>query len=293
MENSDKNPAPIGEIQLGPSAFEQFMDKNQKKLLIAVILAVLGFTAVVVLNGVRQGKLQDAGHAFVNAKTVEELQAVTKNHSNTPSAGSALLSLAEKQWSDDKKQESIATLKDFLTKFSDHPAATSARVSLGTKLMTEGNLDEAKTTLQPLTSPIIDKFASPIALITLGDIAREQGNLDEAEEHYEHAKDSFSGSDRALESLIKERIGIVRATTPTLIDPPKKEESAVENPITPPIPVTPGQSIPGQNITIPTPPTTAQPDLNNNSALEKITPPSEKNIAPPELDTAVPKKISP
>ncbi len=245
--NTPNAPVPLGEIKAGPSAFEQALNKNQKKLFLVALLAVLGVVIFIVTQELKQGKLDAAGSAFQNAKTADDLKKVIADHSGSATAGTAAIALADKLWAEDKKDEAIAGLQKFLSDFPSHPGAPTAKLKLGTKLMSMGKLDDAKNVLKPLADSVTDKFTKPVALIALGDLSREQKNAVEAKDYYQKALDAFAGTDEALKGIVKERLGIVDSVAPTQIEGPKVPEPAVP---TPGNPVIPGELNIGQPIPI-------------------------------------------
>ena len=50
MAEEPTHPAPIGEIEHGPSKFEQFLDQNQKKLIIGVLVIIAAVSTLIVMR---------------------------------------------------------------------------------------------------------------------------------------------------------------------------------------------------------------------------------------------------
>lgn len=192
-EDSQDAPRPLAEISHGPSAFEAFLDRNTKGLIVgAVLLAVVG-GAVIVYRGMQEASAQAAGADLSKAVTVAELQAVTKDHPKSPAAGSAQILLAEKQWADGDQDGAIETLRGFITAYPEHPALQSAKASLATRLLQQGKSGDA----QPLFRDLADsgrKYIAPYALIQLGDLAKKEGKLDEAEAAYKQVEEKFGSN---------------------------------------------------------------------------------------------------
>ena len=53
--------APLAEISQGPNAFEEFLDRNQRNLVILAILLVIGAAALVIYRGIEESNQQTAG----------------------------------------------------------------------------------------------------------------------------------------------------------------------------------------------------------------------------------------
>ena len=73
MEDS---PTPIAELDQGPSKFEEFLEKNQKKLIILALLVLIGVIAYVFYTGLEKKKANEAGAAFMEATDEDSLNKV-------------------------------------------------------------------------------------------------------------------------------------------------------------------------------------------------------------------------
>lgn len=184
MAEKENSFAPIGEIEQGPSKFEQFLDQNQKKLVIVAIAIVVAVAGYIIAKGVTETKNASAGAVFSNAQDASALKEVIANHAGTPAAATAQLALAEEQWKANQQPEAIQTLKDFTNEHSDHPGYSKALLSLGSKLMDLGKLDEAKKFLTQLNGQPQNAFSN-VTEILLGDLAYLEGQKEEAASSYE------------------------------------------------------------------------------------------------------------
>jgi predicted negative regulator of RcsB-dependent stress response len=216
-ETSD-NPRPLAEISHGPSAFEAFLDRNQKGMIVLGIALVAATAGWIVYQGIRDGAEKSAGAVLSKTDAVPELQELVKNHDGTAAAGSAQLVIAAKQWEAGDQDASMETLRGFIAKGGDHPALSTARASLASRLMQQGKNDEAATLFRELVDAPSAKFIAPYALISLGDIAKAAGKLDEAEQSYKRVQDEFSES--PLASLAGQHLRMLRFKAPTEIEPP-------------------------------------------------------------------------
>lgn len=222
-DDQPESAAPLAEISHGPSAFDEFLERNQKNLIIAAIVIALGVAAFVVWQGVEQGNQETAGAELNKAGNLAELQTVLENHPDSKASGSAAVLLANQQWTEGKQDEAISTLKDFIAAKPDHSAIPAAMASLGAKLMSQGKSSEAAEIFSQLADDPAARYIAPYALICLGDIAKAAGETDKAETSYYKVTTDFS--DSQFVSAANERISTLKATPPVEIDPPATPET--------------------------------------------------------------------
>ena len=239
----DDTPRPLAEISHGPSAFEAFLDRNQKGLFVgAIVLAIAGGAAIVYRN-LQDAAAQAAGADLSKATTVAELQAVTKDHPKSPAAGSAQILLAEKQWADGDQDGAIETLRGFISTYPEHPALPSAKASLATRLLQQGKTGDAQPLFQDLADGSASKFIAPYALIQLGDIAKKEGKIDEAEASYKRVQESF-GSSHFADTAAK-HLKLVNFKMPVEIDAPAPPPAPA------PAPGAPGAALSPEKVEMP------------------------------------------
>jgi TolA-binding protein len=213
-----ESPVPLAEISQGPNAFEAFLDRNQKGIVVFAILLAIGAVIAVVYRGIETSRQQTAGAALNKAEDLASLQAVVDSHADTVAAGSAMVLLADSQWNDGKKDEAVGTLQKFIAASPSHPAVPTAKASLGSKLMAQGKSGDANRVFEELVSDPAAKFIAPFGLISLGDIARASGDLEKAETSYTKVKTDFPESSFA--DTAGKRLAFLKAKPPIEIDPP-------------------------------------------------------------------------
>jgi predicted negative regulator of RcsB-dependent stress response len=218
-ENTSDTPQLLGEISNGPSAFEQFLDRNQKGLIVVSILAALAGCAVVVHRGIKTSNERDAGALLLKAEDLATLQSIAKDYSGTAAAGSSSILTAEKQWSEGQQDAAIETLKSFVQANAEHPAWPTAQASLGSKLMSQGKTGDAEAAFQSLVASPSGKFLAPYALTQLGDIAKLAGDIEKARGFYEKAKADYS-SNNFSSNLAGQHLLNLTAKPPVEIDAP-------------------------------------------------------------------------
>lgn len=276
-----KSPVPLAEISQGPNAFEMFLDRNQKNLIILAILLAIGAAALVIYRGMEKSRQESAGAALNKAEDLAALQAVINEHAGTAAASSTMVLLADRQWAEGQQDAAIATLNKFIAANPDHPAHPTAQASLGSKLMIQGKSADASRIFQDLANDPKARFIAPFALISLGDIAKMAGDFDKAEASYKQVKTDFSESGFA--ETAKRRIATLKAKPPVEIEaPPTPEKNtpaapAASTPATPaavtPTPATPATVVPTPATPVPEtpaviPPQETSPEPRNEPAAE-------------------------
>jgi predicted negative regulator of RcsB-dependent stress response len=211
-------PVPLAEISQGPNAFEEFLDRNQKNLVALAVVLALGAAGLVIYRGVEKSGEETAGAALNKAEDLTSLQSVVDQYAKTSAGGSAMVLLANKQWTEGQQDAAIATLQKFIAANSDHPAIPTAQASLGAKLMTQGKSAEAAKVFQALADNPNAKYIAPFALISLGDLEKAGGDLEKAEASYNKVKSDFA--DSSFAETAGRRLTILKAKPPVEVDPP-------------------------------------------------------------------------
>ena len=247
-DNQD-SPRLLGEIAQGPSAFEQFLDRNQKNMIVLSITVAVATAGYLIYQGVVTSKEHTAGAALCKASDLPALQNVIKSYAGTAAAGTATIPLAERQWTEAQQDAAIATLKSFIAANPKHPARPGAQASLAGKLKTQGKLPEAKKLFQELADDPAAAYIAPYALVSLGDLAKTSGETEQAEKFYQKAKSGFPGS--SFGNTIDQRLALLKAQLPVEIDPPPAPPAPPAAPGAPP--ATPGAAptIPSLPPTVP------------------------------------------
>ena len=217
-DDTKETSVPLAEISQGPNAFEAFLDRNQKGIIVLAILLVIGAVALVVYRGVETSRQESAGAALTKADEAADFQAVIDEHSETAAAGSAMVLLANSQWKDGKKDEAAATLRELLAEFPEHPAVPGAKASLASKLMAQGKSGDAAQIFEDLVDDPAADYIAPFALISLGDIAKAAGELEKAEASYSKVTREFPSSSFA--DTASRRTAMLKAVPPAEIEPP-------------------------------------------------------------------------
>ncbi len=288
-EETADTPRPLAEISHGPSAFEAFLDRNQKGMIaLGVLLAIAG-GAWIVMKGVKESTAKAAGAALSKAETLAELQEVPKKHAGTPAAGSAAILISTEQWDAGEQDAAIETLRKFIAENPEHPALPTAKASLGTRLMQQGKNDEAATLFREVADAPGGRFIAPYALMSLGDMEKAAGRRQEAEDAYKRAVEGFRGNPFA--NLADQHLKLVDFKMPEEIEPPAPAAPPAGAEL-PKLDMTPGAALPGGDMkdnplgnilngegATPAPPVEETPSLPDNGDSAK---PGEESPAKPD-----------
>ncbi len=242
------SPVPLAEISQAPNALELFLDRNQKGVVVFAILLALAAVSLVIYRGIQTSHQETAGAALNKAADIASYQAVVDGHPDTVAAGSAMVLLADSQWTAGKQDDSIATLRKFIAASPAHPALPSAKASLGAKLMAQGKSGDATKVFEEVVADPAARYIAPFALISLGDLARSGGDLEKAEAFYTRVKTDFPQS--SFSETANKRTATLKAKPPVEIEPPPAPATppvdpmaAIKAAMPPGVTVTPAESV--------------------------------------------------
>ncbi len=246
MEDS---PTPIAELEHGPSKFEEFLENNQKKLMILASLIFLGVLAYVFMTGLAKKNATEAGEAFMLATDEDSLNKVITDYSSSQTAGTAAMAISELRTTDDDR---IAALDHFISNYPEHPGVPAKLLELALIHINAGNNADAEDTLKSLISNDQSDYLAPRANIALADIAVSNNQLEKAKQIYTDIKNSES----RFNNVAAERLLYLNAKEPVIV-----KQAPVPTPSpTPTLPTPPTSSDPIQIVPSATPsasPTTA------------------------------------
>jgi len=238
----------IGEIEHGPSKFDQFLEKNFKLLIIGAVVIALAAAAFVVLKELKKDKEHTAGAGLADATDSSDYQKVIDKHSGTNAAGTAQILLANQQWQDGQQDKSIGTLTNFISEQPDPPAIPTAQLSLGQRYASQGKNDLAKEQFLAVTNNDNGNYIGAFAHIALGNLEKAAGNKDAALGYYEQARDGYPNNSPVSPSskfLATQLIDTIDSTAPEAVAAePAPSEAELKLPTPPespslPIPSTP------------------------------------------------------
>lgn len=212
---------------------EQFLEANFKKLVLLFALIAVGAIAYGVVSYTSRANAVAAGEAFAAAKTVEDCDLVISQYAGTVAAGNALLLKADLLWTQNKKDSSVAVLREFTTKNADHPLLPQALLGLGTKLESMKEAAEARPVFERITSEFPNSDVAALAQVRLGDLLWSEGKEAEAKAAYEAVPAKFANADSAFIDQSEGRLKWIAAKLPTkeVDGPPKPKVEAPKPPV--------------------------------------------------------------
>ena len=219
-QSPDNGPSPIGEISQEPSAFEAFLDANQKKLILLGILAVICLVVYVILTGWGRKVEEEAAAEVAKARTSPDYESVSQKYDGKSAGGSAILLKSQLLWGDQQQQEAIEALETFVSKYPEHPAVGSAYASLGSYQQQLKRLDKAKEAFKEAVDS--ESAASSLALLSLGDLELQAGEDENAEGIYKEIISKYESSHLQVKSMAQARLKLINVKSPT----EKKSEPA-------------------------------------------------------------------
>ena len=214
-------PAPLGEIEHGPSQFELFMEKNLKKLILLALLIVIGVAAFVITSQLADAKDREAGSALIAADSPDDYRKVSKDYPDSGASASAQLLLAGQLWEEGKEDEAIQTLESLASK-EDHLAAAQAKFTLAGLQLKQGNTAQAQAGYESVLANSEAKYLHPFTLVALGDIAKAAGEDDKAKSYYQRKLDDYPAY--ADQNITVNRLNLVGVDAPEKVSPPPAPE---------------------------------------------------------------------
>ncbi len=189
-------PAPQQPVVPQTPALEQFLEANFRKIVISFVAVIVVAVVYGVISYQNRRAAEAAAIEVTSAKTKDDCDLVVKNHPGTIAAGNALLTKAKLLWDDNKKDTSVATLREFVAKYPDHPFFAQGSLSLATRLESMGGKDvaEAKSIFEKLVKDQGKSDIGSLAQLRLGDLLWNEGKTDEAKKVYEALPQKMTGS---------------------------------------------------------------------------------------------------
>ena len=225
----------IGEIEIGPSKHEQFLNQHYKKLMwggIAVSLIAGGTIAwfshrndhqVEAAAKVVQALQVKAPNSVVSADQYDAaaLAELREAYADTPAAATAALldGLAALNGAD--PAAGIAKLQAVVASESNLLIVSRAHAAMAAWYMSDGKPAESAAAWQK----IVDMGETPytaLAYLTLGDLAKADGKTDNARNYYEQAKVKCATSPLVTGKTIEMRLMLLDVDAPRPVAPAPK-----------------------------------------------------------------------
>lgn len=212
--NDAVTPAPLGEIEHGPSKLEEFLEKNFKLILLGALLVIIAVAAFVITRQLGEAKAKEAGNALLAAQDPDALRAVSQDYPGSAASSSAQMLLADQLWNEGKEEEAQKALEAVIAAGDDNPASSHAKFALATIFLKKGEIEKAKSNFESVLSDSSATALHPLTLISLGDIAKAAGDEEKARGYYDQKIEKYAKYvDQGLAVSLLNTIGV---------DPPQK-----------------------------------------------------------------------
>lgn len=204
---AETTPTPISEISHGPSQFDAFLDRNQKKLVALAIVLALGVVGYLVFDGLQSMEKQKAGSKLFNAESAEEYKEASVGAPQNVQATAQLLR-AKAQGADDL-DGAMTTLKDLIATQPNSVVSKDAELSLALYQIEAGLNDEARQGLTNILADPEAEYTKVVAKVALADLELVSGNLEEAKNLFHQVDEvaEFAGF-KSLSSAVADLAGV-------------------------------------------------------------------------------------
>lgn len=235
----------IGEIAIGPSRHEQFLNAHYKKLMWGGITLGVVAGGIIAFFSHRNDMQHEAAARVVQAMKItapgegiasadeydsSAIQTLRQDFSNTPSSITAELmdglSLLAKG-----DAAGVAALEKAANSNAPVPLRARALAALATYELQQGK-DSA-----PTWTRITQMEANPysaLAYLMLGDLAKDKGEKDTARNWYEQCKAKCPTSALVADKTVDMRLTLLDVDAPTPVEPvaqPQQQENPFGNPL--------------------------------------------------------------
>lgn len=232
----------IGEIELGPSRHEQFLNAHYKKLMWGgIALGIISGSIIAYFSHIHDEKQAAAAQVVTAMKAAgptsvalpadydaAALAAVQADHADTPSADTAELMDGLAKLEGQEKEAGIAKLKEVAAKSGNILLRARALASVASALMTDGKDAEAAAAWEQVAG-MGDSPYRAIAYMTLGDMARSAGDTDKARAYYTDAETKCPTSPLVMGKTVQMRALLLDVDAPKPVAPAPKADTPAED----------------------------------------------------------------
>lgn len=248
----------IGEIEMGPSRHEVFLNNHYKKLLWGgIALGVLGGSVIAFCSHLHDVKQEAAGE-LMTALKVENgvvdpasfddaaLARLSSEFASTPSHATAELLAGLKELTGSAPQAGVERLERLASDGEVHPLLRArAQAAVATYHMGQGDASKAAEAWQRVVA-LGDSPYLALAYLTLGDLARTAGETDKARDYYGQAESKCETSPLVTGKTVQMHRLLLDVDAPRRVEAPAAEDKPhpLDDPFAEPIP---GESKPDED----------------------------------------------
>lgn len=256
----------IGEIELGPTKHEVFLNRHYKKLIYGGIALMLAASLAVSYYSYKGQQQQDAGSLIVQAARAaspsgaaapdsydsKALAEIAGHYADTASAPLSALMEALSLLADPAHAEKgIAQLESLAANGANELIRSRSAAALAAYYMRERKDGKAQEYWQKIIAMPLNPYTA-IAYVSLGDMAHNAGDVESARNYYNQVVAATPNSKLAAEGIVGLRSLLLEVDAPKEIQkqgPPQPQANPLEGMTAPAAEDT--QQLPFGNFTIP------------------------------------------
>lgn len=222
----------IGEIELGPSRHERFLNNHYKKLIVGIVAFMLLASAVIVYASWKSWQESNAAAAAISAIRGAQSEAAAEEdpeafsnliagYPGTPAAATAELMLGMQQAAAGHEQEGVQRLQHIIDNAAEPFLRARAQAFLAGYYMRNGDTAKATALWQALQQDAATPYQA-LALLMLGDLAKLSGDTEQAQLHYTKLMEVCPSS--PLVARAHQRLLLLGVDAPEPVAPPAEDK---------------------------------------------------------------------
>lgn len=231
----------IGEIELGPSRHERFLNHHYKKLIVATLALMILSAAAIVYGTFRARQEADSSAKLLGALNVipdansapsdtfnlTALEQIISAYPDTQAAATASLLRGMQLVSGGEEKSGVDALQQLIATTDNADLRLRAQVFLAGHSMSGGNSEEAEKLWQDVARSGQSTYLA-VALLSLGDIARQKGDTEQARLFYTRISSECPGT--SLLPAVQQRLLTLGVDAPRPVSPQPAPAQNVEIP---------------------------------------------------------------
>ena len=232
----------IGEIELGPSRHERFLNAHYKKLILVLVLVMVAAVACIVYVTWRARQEADSAAAVISAMKINAVHAaadtadynaavlenVPQDYPSTSAAATAELLRGMQLVAGGQEQQGIAVLEGVIAASPEDVLRVRAQAYLAGYYMNGGNSHKATELWQAVSRSGQSPYLA-LSLLCLGDLAKEAGEEEQARAYYEKLQKECASS--PLNVNAQQRLLLLGVDAPEPVAPPAPEPAPAQQEI--------------------------------------------------------------
>ena len=223
----------IGEIELGPSRHEQFLNAHYKKLIVATLAVMLLAAAVIIYSTYRMRQEAEASGILLQALGVAnpslpekgidraKLETIIHDYPGTQAVETAELLRGMQLVEGGEEKEGIEVLQKVALKADEPFLRLRAQAYMAGHHMRAGDNEKASELWQAVNRAGDSPYRA-LALLSLGDLAQKAGDEAEARSYYTQIAEQCPAS--PLQGAAQQRLLILGVDAPEPVPPPEPQQ---------------------------------------------------------------------